>query len=154
MKIKLGVAVASVALLVAIYDGNAQSVNQNQVQDQPIMCNMPGMSGMSEHDHQAMMANKGGVAMGQQDQEPNPPQPGDTPTHRKSPGDGCSSVDPNAKPGAEFNGVKKNTVGCICVRKCINGQTLEDLSRDEKGVYICKNACNKDRCSCPDPCKS
>lgn len=90
----------------------------------------------------------------EQEQEQNPPQPGDTPTHRLSPGDGCSSVNPNAEPGTNLNGVKANTVGCMCIRKCVNGYTQEDLSRDKKGVYICKNACHKDRCFCPDPCKS
>lgn len=92
----------------------------------------------------------------QQDQNPPPSQggqPGDTPTHRFSPGDGCSSVNPNA-PDKERDGVNPNTVGCGCVRKCVNGQTVEDLSKDEKGVYICKNACHPDRCSCSDPCKN
>lgn len=111
---------------------------------------------MVHHDHQAMMA-EGAVAMEQdqkQEPDPNPPQPGDTPTHRLSPGDGCSSVDPNAKPGTELNGVKKNTVGCGCVKKCVNGQTQEDRSKDKNERYICKNACHPDRCFCPDPCKS
>lgn len=117
-----------------------------------VMCDMLGMSSMSERDHQTMIANKGVVAMMGQDQDGQQP-PGDTPTHRFSPGDGCSSVNPNA-PNKERDGVNPNTVGCKCVKKCVNGQTVEDLSKDEKGVYICSNACHKDRCSCPDPCKS
>lgn len=102
------------------------------------------------------IANEQNPEQDGQDQNPSPGQggqPGDTPTHRYSPGDRCSSVNPNA-PDKERNGVNPNTVGCACVRKCVNGQTQEDLSKDEKGVYICKNACHKDRCSCPDPCKS
>ena len=115
------------------------------------------------HDHQAMIVNKSVIAVGQDDQDPGqqqparPPgqgdQPGDTPTHRFSPGDGCSSVNPDA-PNKERDGVNPNTVGCKCAKKCVNGQTQEDMSKDEKGVYICKNACHKDRCSCPDPCKN
>lgn len=117
---------------------------------------MRDMSDMSEHDHHAMMANKGAANIGQSQQQPdpNPPQPDDTPSHRKSPGDGCSSVDPNAKPGAEFNGVKPNTVGCGCHPKCVNGQRTEDRSKDKNDRYICKNACYPDRCFCPDPCKT
>lgn len=130
-----------------------------------VMCDMPGMSGMSVHDHQAMMAQTAAVAgqnpVQDQDQGQNPRpgqggQPGDTDTHRFSPGDGCSAVNPNA-PNKERDGVNPNTVGCKCVRKLpcdANNKPTEDLSRDDKGVYICKNACHKDRCSCPDPCKS
>ena len=137
--------------------------------DAVMACHMPSSAG--GHDHHAMMA---AMAQGQ---NPNDPfddfggadpqqsqstpqqgpgqgdQPGDTPTHRFSPGDGCSSVDPNAR-NKERNGVKANTVGCKCAKKCTNGQTQEDRSLDEKGVYICKNACHTDRCSCPDPCKT
>ena len=149
----------SSALAYTYYVGNTQPADQNE----GMMCDMPSMSaGMSEHDHHAMMAQTAAVA-GQeqeqeQEQEQGPPrgqggQPGDTPTHRYSPGDGCSSVNPNA-PNKELNGVKPNTVGCTCVRKCVNGNVQEDLSLDEKGVYVCKNACHKDRCSCPDPCKT
>jgi len=89
-----------------------------------------------------------------QDPGQDPNQNQDTPTHRYSAGEGCSAVNPNAEPGEELNGVEKNTVGCVCVRKCINGYTQEDLSRDENGAYICRNACHKDRCKCPDPCKN
>ena len=138
------------------HGGDASSAGQNDV-----MCHMPNMS--QGHDHKAMMAANSAVTVLQDDsgQEQNPApgpgqggQPGDTRTHRFSPGDGCSSMDPNAPSDKELNGVKPNTVGCMCVRKCVNGQTVEDLSKDEKGVYICKNASHKDRCSCPDPCKS
>lgn len=105
------------------------------------------------HDHRAMA--DGSVAYVQDrdsspEQQPSPPNTG----HRISPGDGCSSVNPDAKPGTELNGVKPNTVGCTCARKCVGGQIQEDLSKDEKGVYICRNASHKDRCFCPDPCKS
>lgn len=78
----------------------------------------------------------------------------DTETHRWSAGDGCSSVNPDAEPDTKLNGVVENTVGCGCEPKCSdNGQRVEDR-RKENGVYICKNACNEDRCHCPDPCKS
>lgn len=106
------------------------------------------------HDHQTMMISKGAIADQEQQPDPNPPQPGDTYTHRKSPGDGCSSVDPNAKPDTEFKGVKSNTVGCGCAPRCENGQRVEDRSMDKNERYICKNACYTDRCFCPDPCKS
>jgi|SRR3989344_7347944 len=79
-------------------------------------------------------------------------QPNSAP-HRYSPGDGCSSKNSKAKPKTELNGVKANTVGCKCVKTCEKGQVKEDL-RKEKGVYICSNACHKDRCFCPNPCKS
>jgi len=78
----------------------------------------------------------------------------DTPAHRYSPGDGCSSKNPKAKPGTGLDGVRPNTVGCKCSKKCVNGQTVEDLSREKDGLYVCRNACHKDRCFCPDPCKS
>ena len=128
------------------FGGNFSLSSKSEV----VMCDMPGMSGMSKHDHQAMMA-KGVVAMGQ-DPEQEPDQPG-PPSHRMSPGDGCSSVNPNA-PNKRRDGVNPNTVGCKCAKKCVNGQTQEDRSRDEKEVYICRNACHPDRCTCPDPCKS
>ena len=154
----------SLTLVLAIagvsYGGNAQSIGHSHVQDQAMMCDMPGMAGMSGHDHHAMMAHDM-AAMAQDDdqnqsQNPSPGlggQPGDTPTHRFSPGDGCSAVNPRAR-NKERDGVRANTVGCKCARKCSNGQTQEDLSKDDKGVYICKNACHKDRCTCPDPCKT
>ena len=155
----------------ASYGGSAQSIGHDHAQDQAMMCHMPGMADMSGHDHHAMMA---AMAQGQ---NPNDPfddfggadpqqsqstpqqgpglggQPGDTPTHRFSPGDGCSAVNPRAR-NKERNGVKANTVGCQCAKKCVSGQTQEDRSLDAKGVYICKNACHTDRCSCPDPCKT
>lgn len=151
------------------------SVSHSSTGDAAMMCDMPGMAGMSEHDHHAMMVHN--MATMAQGQNPNDPfddfggadpqqsqstpqqgpgqgdQPGDTPTHRFSPGDGCSSVNPNA-PNKERDGVNPNTVGCKCAKTCVNGRTQEDRSKDEKGVYICKNASHKDRCSCPDPCKS
>lgn len=76
------------------------------------------------------------------------------PTHRFSAGSGCSRKNPNAEAGTELNGIEPNTVSCSCQKKCVNGQTEEDLSRDEKGLYICGNACHKDRCFCPNPCKT
>src|SRR3989344_6384304 len=89
----------------------------------------------------------------QDPQQPTPPQPkpeedpdyqpDDTATHRSSPGEGCSRANPSAEPGDKLNGVKKNTVGCVCKRTCVNGQTQEDLSRGANGKYICKNACHK-----------
>ena len=144
----------------ASYGGSAQSIGHNHAQDQAMMCHMPAMADMPGHDHQAMMA-----AMAQEQDPDNPQQstppsgpglggqPGDTPTHRFSPGDGCSAVNPRAR-NRERDGVRPNTVGCKCAKKCVSGQTQEDLSKDDKGVYICKNACHKDRCSCPDPCKT
>lgn len=90
---------------------------------------------------------------GQQQPERDPDQSYDTPTHRYSPGDGCSAVDPNPS-NPKRDGVEPNTVGCACEKKCVNGQVVEDRSRDEKGVYICKNACYTDRCKCTDPCKN
>lgn len=170
------VAVASLLLVSTFanpyYNGNAQSASQSE----GMLCHVPdaaekpkehdhqammsqNMAGMV-HDHQAMMA-KGMVAMGQdpEDGQDQPQAPGkdpdqsyDTPTHRYSPGAGCSAVDPNAK-NPRRDGVNPNTVGCKCAKKCVNGQTQEDLTK-EKDVYVCKNACYKDRCSCPDPCKS
>lgn len=104
---------------------------------------------MTHRDHQAMLAHSAAVSVqddGQDDEQPAP--------HRISPGDGCSSVNPNAKPDTEFNGVRPNTVGCTCVKQCVNDHPQEDLRKDERGVYICRNASHKDRCFCPDPCKS
>ena len=83
----------------------------------------------------------------------NPDGSRDTPTHRWSPGDGCSRLDPDA-PNKKRDGVKENTVACACTKKCVNGQTQEDMSKDENDVYICRNASHKDRCFCPDPCKN
>ncbi len=157
MSLTLVLAVAGVS-----YGGNAQSIGHSHVHDEAMMCDMPGMAGMSGHDHHAMMAHSHNMAtMAQDDNSQSTPpsgpglggQPGDTLTHRLSPGDGCSAVNPRARDKSR-DGVKANTVGCKCVRKCANGQTQEDLSKDDKGVYICKNACHKDRCSCPDPCKT
>lgn len=153
----LVLAVASIS-----FGGHAQSISQNQVQNQPMMCEMPGMAGMSAHDHQVMMASVNAVPASQEQEDDQGPQQlpplqpdgsRDTPTHRFSPGDGCSAVNPKARDKSR-DGIKPNTVGCKCARKCVNGQTQEDMSKDDKGVYICKNACHKDRCSCPDPCKT
>lgn len=155
MKIKSGILVVSLLLfsVFAYSGGNAQSVSQSE----GMLCHVSDAVSKSEkYDHQAMMA-KGVVAIAQDtdnpNQKPDPDQSHDTPTHRWSPGDGCSSVNPNA-PNKKRDGVKQNTVGCKCTKKCVNGQTQEDMSKDEKDVYICKNASHKDRCSCPDPCKS
>ena len=131
------------------YSGsNASSANQ-ETTPSDVMRDVSGMA--RKHNHEAMMAK--GVIVTPQDPEQDPDQPGQTPTHRLSPGDGCSSVNPNA-PNKKRNGVKANTVGCKCVRKCQNGYTVEDLSRDKDGVLVCRNACFRDRCFCPDPCKS
>ena len=77
----------------------------------------------------------------------------DTATHRWSPGDGCSRLNKNST-DKKLNGIKPNTVACACVKKCVEGQVQEDMSKDKDQVYICKNACHKDRCFCPNPCKS
>ena len=102
--------------------------------------------------------------MSKQQEQQDPPQPQlpplqpdgsrDTPTHRYSPGDGCSIVDPRSQPGTQLNGVNPRTIGCKCVKTCSNGTTVEDTRKDTAGKYICNNACHRDRCSCPDPCKS
>lgn len=155
MKIRTGRSFVSMVLVLAIasvsFSGHAQSVSQSQ----GMACHVPDMSDKSkEHDHHAMMTHTMATMAQDQDRPPGQgDQPEDTPTHRKSPGDGCSAVNPNA-PNKDRNGVNPNTVGCKCAKKCANGQTQEDLSKDEKGVYVCKNACYKNRCSCPDPCKS
>lgn len=86
-----------------------------------------------------------------QEQEPQQQEPPES--HSLSAGNGCSRPSKDAEPGTELNGVDPQTVGCKCVKQCLNGYTQEDLSRDEKGKFICKNACHKDRCTCPDPCK-
>lgn len=88
----------------------------------------------------------------QQQEQEQAPQQGSS-SHRWSAGSGCSRKNPNAESGTELNGIEPNTVGCPCQKKCVNGYTQEDLRR-EKGVYICENACHKDRCFCPDPCKT
>lgn len=126
-------------------DHSAHMAMTAQVKD-PIPadhCDMPGMSHL--------------VAQVQDQQSQLPPlQPDgsrDTPSHRYSPGDGCSAAKPNAR-NKNRDGVNPNTVGCKCAKKCVNGQTQEDRSKDVKDVYICSNACNEKRCSCPDPCKS
>lgn len=148
MKIKLGLLVISLLVVSASFNGgNVQSANKGE----EMMCHMPNMA--EKHDHQAMMAHNLTAMANGQDQEKDPDKSHDTPTHRYSPGDGCSSVDPNA-PNKKRDGVKANTVGCKCVKKCTNGETQEDLSKDKNDVYVCSNACHKDRCSCPDPCKS
>ena len=149
--------VLGVALLITSVSAHPIHIS-SQKAESPTIC--PMHSSPMSLDHQAMMV-KDMVATGQDsDQDPGqnrPPgqgdQPDDTPSHRYSPGDGCSSVNPNA-PNKERDGVNSNTVGCKCTKKCVNGQTQEDRSKDEKGVYICKNACNEKRCTCPDPCKS
>lgn len=129
------------------HDGNPQSASQSQ----GMMCHMPGMA--QKHDHEMMMAHNMVGAMTQnKNQNPDSDENQDTETHRYSPGDGCSAVNPNA-PNKKRDGVNPNTVGCKCVKKCVKGETQEDLSK-ENGVYICSNACHKDRCTCPDPCKS
>lgn len=88
-----------------------------------------------------------------QEQQEAPPQ--NWPSHSYSAGSGCSRPDPQAEPDSELNGVDPNTVGCKCVKKCANDRTpQEDLSRDKNGNFICKNACHKARCACPDPCKT
>ncbi len=149
MKIKLGVLVVSLFSILALpgsyYSENVQSASKSE----EVLCHIP--NAVEKHDHQTMMSNTMAGIM--QDPGQDPDQNQDTPTHRWSPGDGCSSVNPKA-PNKKRDGVKPNTVGCKCVKKCVNGQTQEDMSKDEKDVYICKNASHKDRCSCPDPCKS
>ncbi len=94
------------------------------------------------------------VATSSQDSQQQDPPQESPPTHEYSAGDGCSRPNPEAEPGTELDGIEPNTVGCICQRKCVNGQTQEDLSRGANGRYICKNACHKDRCFCPNPCKT
>ena len=86
-----------------------------------------------------------------QDQDP-PPQPS-PPPHKPSEGDGCS----RPRDDNPDKGVESNTVGCLCVRKtpCNNGQPKEDPgSPDDNYKTRCKNWCYKDRCHCPNPCKS
>lgn len=137
------------------HEGHSASANQ-----EPMLCHVPAAADeKSGHDHHAMMGHAMTVtnAVSAQDGQQLPPlQPDgsrDTPSHRYSPGDGCSAVNPKA-PNKERDGVHPNTVGCKCAKKCVNGNTQEDLSKDDKGVYLCRNACHKDRCTCPDPCKS
>jgi len=77
----------------------------------------------------------------------------DSDSHRYSAGDGCSRLNKRA-PNAKLNGVKANTVACTCVKKCSQGTVQEDMSKDKNNVYVCRNACHRDRCFCPDPCKS
>ena len=152
MKIKFGIPALSLLLVSGfaysyyVYLGNVQSASKSEA---GMLCHVPDAT--ENHDHQAMMANKGMVAMGQNpDQDPDQPGP---PSHRLSPGDGCSSVNPNA-PDKRRDGVNPNTVGCKCAKKCVDGRTQEDRSKDKNDVYICRNACHTDRCTCPDPCKT
>ena len=149
--------IVSLLMIVSLgiaFPNHGANASRSSSSNSSMMCDMPGMAGMSGHDHHAMMAHNMATMAQNQNRPPGQgDQPGDTPTHRFSPGDGCSSVNPNA-PDKTRDGVNPNTVGCKCARKCANGQTQEDLSKDDKGVYICKNACHKDRCSCPDPCKN
>lgn len=161
---------AILALALLVTSASASPSRFVQESKSPDMCPMHSspqaqVAIAEKHDHQAMMSHTmAGMSHGQdpeQDdqappaQNPSPgqgDQPGDTPTHRFSPGDGCSAVNPKA-PNKERDGVNPNTVGCKCAKKCTNNQPQEDLTK-ENGVYVCKNACHKDRCSCPDPCKS
>ncbi|MDP3697892.1 MAG: hypothetical protein Q8R55_07895 [Candidatus Taylorbacteria bacterium] len=93
-------------------------------------------------------------AKGQDPQQQDPP-PTQPPSHEYSAGNGCSRRDPGSEPGTELDGIDPQTVGCKCAKKCTkDGKTEEDLSRGPDGRYICKNACHKERCSCPDPCKT
>jgi len=149
MKIKIGVSVVLLFLVSAIaYSYSGLNINPISKTEEIIPSLSVAVEKTENHDHQAMVSQTMTIIQ-DQDQQPSPPNTG----HRISPGDGCSSVNPNS-PNKDRNGVKKNTVGCKCVRKCVAGQTVEDLSRDKNGVYVCENACHKDRCSCPDPCKS
>lgn len=175
MRFKLGGVVAllvSVSVFAYPYSDNkvqsfskSEQIKAEEVKSEDVICHVAGVTEKGDgHDHLAMSSQDQTVAnmaqqgqdQGQPSQTPSPGlggQPDDTPTHRKSPGNGCSSVNPKA-PNKQRDGVNPNTVGCKCARKCTNGQTQEDLSKDDKGVYVCKNACHKDRCTCPDPCKS
>ena len=154
MKIRTARSFVSLTLVLVVasvsFRGHAQSASQSQ----EMLCHIPDAT--EKHDHQAMMTNnKGVVAMAQLPQDPgkDPDQSYDTPTHRYSPGDGCSSVNPNA-PNKKRDGVNPNTVGCKCAKKCVDGRTEEDRTKDKNDVYECRNACHTNRCTCPDPCKT
>ena len=127
--------VSSVVFGPGIYGDIMSVVSHRSSGQDPIVCDMPSMQKSVSY---------------QQD----PQQQESQETHSYSAGKGCSRQDSGAEPGTELNGVNPQTVGCKCAKKCVNDQTQEDLSRDKDGKFICKNACHKERCTCPDPCKT